>query len=198
VSARNTSTPAVACAWKTLDRRGGVATPRQDDPGYVGDLDHADTARRDRQRRQQSSEREDAEHLRPRHLVVRDADEPKRQKPVFFFDGGTSGEASKASTTTSVMPRTETVATSRPCLRVSSAFHAGVPSCPILQREGRLSPTMRAGACLIRRRKLVCLTLQTLGRGPDEPFPFRQALRSLHVPSSPRGGACGRARLRWR
>jgi hypothetical protein len=105
---------------------------------------------------------------------------------VFFFDGGTSGEASKAATTTSVMLRTETVATSRPCLRVPPAFQACVPSRPILQPEGRPNPAVRAGARLIRR-KLASLTLQTLGRGADEPFPFRQDLRSLHVPSFRRG-----------
>ena len=65
--------------------------------------------------------------------------------------------------------------------RVPSALHAGVPSRPILQREGRPSPTMRAGPRLMGR-KLVSLTLQTLGHVSDEPFPVRQDLRSLHVP----------------
>ena len=69
-------------------------------------------------------------------------------------------------------------------LRVPPAFHTGVPSAQILQREGRQGPAVRAGPRLMRRN-LASLTLQTLGHGPDVPlFPLRQRLRSLHVPSS--------------
>jgi len=86
---------------------------------------------------------------------------------------------------TSVTPRAETIETSGPCLRVPPAFHARVPSRSILQREGRSSPAVRAGASLIRG-KLASLTHQTLGRGPDELFLPRQGPRWFHVPSSRR------------